>query len=155
MSVVDEAVRRVLRVKFALGLFEHPYAEGTEVTAAVAEHRPLVRKAAEEACAAEERERWTGSPLLPCPHAKKIALIGPLADNSGEMTGHGAARKYPDIVTMKEALEARPKKAADRCVCERHRNSERFRGRIRGSSGRRRTGRRGGAGPGRIERDER
>lgn len=28
MGVVDEAVRRVLRVKFALGLFEHPYAEG-------------------------------------------------------------------------------------------------------------------------------
>jgi hypothetical protein len=25
MSAVDEAVRRVLRVKFALGLFEHPY----------------------------------------------------------------------------------------------------------------------------------
>jgi beta-glucosidase len=31
MSVVDEAVRRVLRVKFATGLFEHPYAEGVEV----------------------------------------------------------------------------------------------------------------------------
>ena len=28
MSVVDEAVRRVLRVKFALGLFEHPYGDG-------------------------------------------------------------------------------------------------------------------------------
>jgi beta-glucosidase len=48
MAVVDEAVRRVLRVKFATGLFEHPYAEGVEVTAAVAENRPLVRKAAEE-----------------------------------------------------------------------------------------------------------
>ena len=48
MAVVDEAVRRVLRVKFATGLFEHPYTEGPEVTAAVAAHRPLVRKAAEE-----------------------------------------------------------------------------------------------------------
>ena len=48
MSVVDEAVRRVLRVKFALGLFEHPMrTEGGD--AAVPEHRPLVRKAAEEA----------------------------------------------------------------------------------------------------------
>ena len=26
-SVVDEAVRRILRVKFAMGLFEHPYIE--------------------------------------------------------------------------------------------------------------------------------
>ena len=30
MSAVDESVRRVLRVKFALGLFEHPYATGPE-----------------------------------------------------------------------------------------------------------------------------
>src|SRR5215472_2956927 len=48
MEVVDEAVRRVLRVKLAMGLFEHPYAEGTEVTAVVPAHRELVRKAAEE-----------------------------------------------------------------------------------------------------------
>ena len=48
MPVVDEAVRRVLRVKFALGLFEHPFTEGPEVTGAVAEHRPLARRAAEE-----------------------------------------------------------------------------------------------------------
>src|SRR6202012_3854534 len=32
LSVVDEAVRRVLRVKFALGLFEHPYPSAPEVT---------------------------------------------------------------------------------------------------------------------------
>ena len=32
MSVVDDAVRRVLRVKFALGLFDHPFTEGPEVT---------------------------------------------------------------------------------------------------------------------------
>ena len=48
MPVVDEAVRRVLRVKFALGLFDHPFTEGPEVTGAVAEHRPLARRAAEE-----------------------------------------------------------------------------------------------------------
>ena len=42
MATVDEAVRRVLRVKFALGLFEHPYPTGAEVTAAVPEHRELV-----------------------------------------------------------------------------------------------------------------
>src|ERR1700728_228610 len=66
MSVVDEAVRRVLRVKFAMGLFEHPYAEGTEVTAAVAEHRPLVRKAAEEAIVLLKNDAaGNGAPLLP------------------------------------------------------------------------------------------
>ncbi len=35
MATVDESVRRVLRVKFALGLFDNPYPEQPEVTAAV------------------------------------------------------------------------------------------------------------------------
>ena len=113
MSVIDEAVRRVLRVKFAMGLFEHPYAEGTEVTAAVAEHRPLVRKAAEEAIVLLKNDAANGAPLLPLSDSmKKIALIGPLADNSGEMTGSwGGDRRDPDVVTVKDALEARAKKS--------------------------------------------
>jgi beta-glucosidase len=41
-------------------------------------------------------------------NVKKIALIGPLADNSPEMTGSwGGDRKDPDVVTVKDALEAR------------------------------------------------
>ena len=48
IAVVDEAVRRVLRVKYALGLFDHPFTEGPEVTNAVPEHRGLARRAAEE-----------------------------------------------------------------------------------------------------------
>ncbi len=110
MSVVDEAVRRVLRVKFAMGLFEHPYAEGTEVKAAVAEHRPLVRKAAVEAIVLlQNKPVANGAALLPLAESvKKIALIGPLADNSGEMTGSwGGDRRDPDVVTVKDALEAR------------------------------------------------
>ena len=112
MSVVDEAVRRVLRVKFAMGLFEHPYAEGSEVTSAVAEHRPLVRKAAEEAIVLLKNATLeNGSSLLPLAESvKKLALIGPLADNSGEMTGSwGGDRRDPDVVTVKDALEARAK----------------------------------------------
>jgi beta-glucosidase len=113
MSVIDEAVRRVLRVKFAMGLFEHPYAEGKEVTSAVSEHRPLVRKAAEEAIVLLQNKSVAGgSPLLPLGDGvKKIALIGPLADNSGEMTGSwGGDRRDPDVVTVKDALEERAKK---------------------------------------------
>lgn len=113
MSVVDEAVRRVLRVKFAMGLFEHPYAERTEVKAAVAEHRPLVRKAAEEAIVLlQNKPVENGSALLPLAESvKKIALIGPLADNSGEMTGSwGGNRRDPDVVTVKDALEAHARK---------------------------------------------
>jgi len=112
MSSVDEAVRRVLRVKFALGLFEHPYAQGTEVTRAVAEHRPLARQAAEESLVLLQNKASGGeSPILPLANrAAKIALIGPLADNSQEMLAlWGAQGRNPDTVTVKDALEARAK----------------------------------------------
>jgi len=112
MSVVDEAVRRVLRVKFALGLFEHPYAEGNEVTSAVPQNRPLVRKAAEESIVLLQNNSANGgSALLPLQKdATKIALIGPLADNAGEMIGAwGMERRDPDVVTVKDAMERRIK----------------------------------------------
>lgn len=114
MSVVDEAVRRVLRVKFALGLFEHPYAEGKEVTAAVPEHRPLVRKAAEESIVLLKNSAASGgAAVLPLQKdVKSIALIGPLADDTGAMTGTwGETKRDPDVVTVKDALEQRMKQA--------------------------------------------
>ena len=47
-SVVDEAVRRILRVKFALGLFDNPYTPVTPPYAATTEGRAAARKVAEE-----------------------------------------------------------------------------------------------------------
>ena len=113
MSVVDEAVRRVLRVKFAAGLFERPFAEGAEVTAAVAAHRPLVRKAAEESFVLlQNNNQPDGAPLLPLSSARKrVALIGPLADSTAEMVGAwGGAGRDPDIITIRQALEERAQK---------------------------------------------
>lgn len=112
LQAVDEAVRRVLRVKFALGLFEHPYPEGKEVTEAVAEHRPLVRRAAEESLVLLQNKPFGGaSPILPLTNRPvKVALIGPLADNSEEMLGSwGGATRVPGVVTVKDALEAQAK----------------------------------------------
>src|SRR6202167_3107427 len=88
MTVVDEAVRRVLRLKFALGVFDHPFTEGPEVTGAVAEHRPLVRRAAEESFVLLQNKPAPQEPLLPlATTTKKIALIGPLADDANDMVG--------------------------------------------------------------------
>jgi beta-glucosidase len=114
IEVVDEAVRRVLRVKFATGLFERPYADGVEVTAAVAEHRPLVRKAAEESFVLLQNDKLAGgTTLLPLsPNGKRVALIGPLADDAGEMVGSWSlAGKSSDVVTLRQALEVRVQKA--------------------------------------------
>ncbi|MGA2755371.1 MAG: beta-glucosidase BglX [Terracidiphilus sp.] len=110
IAVVDEAVRRVLRVKFATGLFEHPYAQGVEVTAALAGHRPLVRKAAEESFVLLQNDKLAeGAPLLPLSSTRKrVALIGPLADDKGDMIGAWAgAGNDRDVVTLRQALAQR------------------------------------------------
>ncbi|HEX4577393.1 MAG TPA: beta-glucosidase BglX [Edaphobacter sp.] len=104
MASIDESVRRVLRVKFALGLFENPYPTQPEVTAAVPEHRPLVRQAAEESIVLLQNK----SDTLPLAPNTKIALIGPLADSPNEMQGSWAAgRRTTDVITLKSALEER------------------------------------------------
>ena len=104
LSAVDEAVRRVLRVKFALGLFSDPYPTKPEITAAVPEHRDLVRKAAEESFVLLRNQDH----LLPLSHGAKVALIGPLADSPNEMQGAwGGASRGADVVTLKTALRAR------------------------------------------------
>jgi len=114
MSVVDEAVRRVLRVKFALGLFDHPYARGTEVTAAVPAHRALVRRAAEESFVLLRNEQN----VLPLPQkAQKVALIGPLGDDPGQMLGAwSGGPQLSDVVTIRSALETRAKQYGGRVL---------------------------------------
>ena len=114
-ATLDEAVRRVLRVKLALGIFEHPYARpGGEVTAAVADHRPLARRAAEESIILLKNDPASdGLPVLPLrKDRKKIALIGPLADAASEMPGTWAmGARDQDIVTVRAALEEQCKLA--------------------------------------------
>ncbi|HEX7618150.1 MAG TPA: glycoside hydrolase family 3 N-terminal domain-containing protein, partial [Verrucomicrobiae bacterium] len=77
-SVVDEAVRRVLTVKFEKGLFDHPYVD--EARCQTAFLRPdaiaLAREAAAKSCVLLKNENGA-LPLSKA--AKRIALIGPLA----------------------------------------------------------------------------
>lgn len=106
MPTIDEAVRRVLRLKFALGLFDHPFVEGPEVTGAVAEHRPLARRGAQESFVLLKNANAGSSPLLPLSKNARIALIGPLADDAADMVGAwSGANNFPDVVTLRAALE--------------------------------------------------
>ena len=119
MSAVDEAVRRVLRVKFALGLFEHPYAEGKEVTVPVEAHRPLVRQAAEESLVLLQNKPSGNAPILPFTRKDaKIALIGPLADNPTAMIGDWGVNRTPGVVTLKDALESRSQQSGSNVLYE-------------------------------------
>ncbi len=108
MAAVDEAVRRVLRVKFALGLFKNPYApEAGSPPALNTAHLALARAAAEESLVLlKNAQAAAGRPLLPLGgNIRSIALIGPLADSAADMLGPWAAKGDPrDVVTPKAAL---------------------------------------------------
>jgi beta-glucosidase len=109
-SVVDEAVRRILRVKFALGLFDHPYTEAGPAYDATPERRAAARKVAAETFVLMKNEPVEGvGTLLPLTaKARKVALIGPMADNQGEMLGTWSVTGDPKyVVTLKTALAER------------------------------------------------
>ncbi len=112
--VVDEAARRVLRVKFALGLFDHPYADETLAPyAATPEKRALARQAAEETIVLLKNGAapvpYAAGKVLPLErNTPAIALIGPLADSPIDMLGSWpAAGDAKDAVTLRTALQAR------------------------------------------------
>jgi beta-glucosidase len=109
-SVVDEAVRRILRVKFALGLFDHPYTAEGPAYDATPERRAAARKVADETFVLLKNEPVEGvGALLPLTaKAKKVALIGPLADNQRELLGAWAVTGDPKyVVTLRSALAER------------------------------------------------
>jgi beta-glucosidase len=109
-SVVDEAVRRILRVKFVLGLFDHPYTAEGPAYDATPERRAAARKVAAETFVLLKNEPVEGvGALLPLTaKAEKVALIGPLADNPQEMLGAWAVTGDPKYaVTLRTALSER------------------------------------------------
>jgi len=108
-KVVDEAVRRILRVKFALGLFDHPYTTQGPAYDATPERRALARKVADETLVLLKNEPVEGAgTLLPLTaKAKKVALIGPLADDKPDMLGAWSQGDPKYAVTLRQALTER------------------------------------------------
>ena len=106
---VDAAVRRVLRVKYALGLFDHPYAdEKLEATAMLKpDSVTLARTVAERSLVLlKNSPAAAGASVLPLSsNLKNVALVGPLADAAAVMLGSWSAQGRPeDVVTLRKAL---------------------------------------------------
>jgi len=112
-TVIDEAARRVLRVKFALGLFDHPYADETKPAyVATPEKRALARRAAEETIVLLKNGRnpvpYVDRTLPIAKDTPVIALIGPLADSAIDMLGSWTGAGDPkDAVTLRTSLQVR------------------------------------------------
>lgn len=104
-SVLDAAVRRVLRVKFALGLFDDPYTEIRANYRPSQQNRETARRAAEESFVLLKNDPQEGRAVLPLRGSSTIALIGPLADSPGDMMGSWQAKgNQEDVITLRAAL---------------------------------------------------
>ncbi|KAG2588199.1 hypothetical protein PVAP13_5NG197300 [Panicum virgatum] len=90
MSRIDDAVRRILRVKFTLGLFENPYADtNLAVELGNQEHRDLAREAVRKSLVLLKNGKPGDTPLLPLPKKAHggILVAGSHADDLGSQCG--------------------------------------------------------------------
>ncbi|MBA0615430.1 hypothetical protein Godav_015568 [Gossypium davidsonii] len=89
MSRIDDAVKRILRVKFVMGLFENPMADNSLVNQLGSqEHRELAREAVRKSLVLLKNGESADKPLLPLPKkATKILVAGTHADNLGYQCG--------------------------------------------------------------------
>ena len=108
MARIDDAVRRILRVKFRAGLFEHPYvdvakAKDAERASCTDADRAAARKAAGRSMVLLKND----GPTLPLDPTKKTAVIGPLGDDQHDMLGPwwGQGRDE-DAVTVFTGIKA-------------------------------------------------
>ncbi|KAK4282116.1 hypothetical protein QN277_013529 [Acacia crassicarpa] len=89
MSRIDDAVKRILRIKFMMGLFENPLADYNLVKyLGIQEHRDLAREAVRKSLVLLKNGESPDGPLLPLPKkASKILVAGSHADNLGYQCG--------------------------------------------------------------------
>ncbi len=118
-AVIDRAVRRILRIKFALGLFDHkryPDLEGGKAVIGCATHRQVALEAAYQSIVLLKNT----NNILPLDAAKigRLAVIGPNADDpvaqlgdwvswSGQLGERARPRARESVVTVLDGLRNR------------------------------------------------
>lgn len=107
MQAIDSSVERILRAKYALGLFDDPYRfldvkrERREIRSEAVTN--LARKAAASSMVLLKNDHAT---LPLSKQTKRIALIGPLANNRSEVMGSWKARgEESDVVTVLDGIK--------------------------------------------------
>lgn len=105
LAVIDEAVRRILTVKFAKGLFDRPYTDESRYQTAylLPDAVDLAREAAVKSCVLLKND----NNLLPLSkQTQTIALIGPLGTDAEQMVGPWYSRAHSqDIVSLATGLQ--------------------------------------------------
>ncbi|KAJ0704626.1 putative glucan 1,3-beta-glucosidase [Helianthus annuus] len=114
MSRIDDAVKRILRVKFVMGLFENPL---TDLSMAKylgeQDHRDLAREAVRKSLVLLKNGNSVDQPMLPLPKkSTKILVAGTHADNIGNQCGgwtiewHGESGNITKGTTILSAVKS-------------------------------------------------
>ncbi len=104
MADIDESVRRVLRIKFRLGLFDNPYVEVLPESERVLQPEAIANalQTAVESMVLLKNDNGA----LPLAKTAKIALVGPLADNGDDLLGSWYGRgRAAEVTTVRDGLE--------------------------------------------------
>lgn len=106
---INKACRRILEMKYNLGLFDDPYRyideKRSKSEILTSEHRQFARKVAAQTFVLMKNERQ----ILPLKKSDKIAFIGPLLDDKANMPGTWAvAVDFKESVTVQSALKEFP-----------------------------------------------
>ena len=122
MKRIDQSVRRILTLKFQLGLFDDPFVDPVAADAAITANRDLAREAAEESITLLRNQ---GSPAtLPLATSANVVVTGPSADSvtnqlggwsvswqgvfgAGHVCCMGPPDQIPPATTVLEGIQAR------------------------------------------------
>ncbi|MGB2128179.1 MAG: glycoside hydrolase family 3 protein [Flavicella sp.] len=113
MARIDDAVRRILRQKFRLGLFENPFPDATLISQIGSEaHRKIAQKAVRESLVLLKNK----DKVLPLDsNTKKIVVVGEHANNAGLQSGgwtlrwQGVQHTYKGATTILEGIKQEAK----------------------------------------------
>ena len=115
MATIDECVRRILRVKFRLGLFENPYREVVEPAAEFSEKKFAIV----EQLAQESMVLLKNNGVLPLRKDARVAVIGPIADDKDIVLGGWRSHSKPEqTISILEAMRNEFGKVAFAKGCE-------------------------------------
>lgn len=112
MTRIDDAVERILRVKFVAGLFEYPYSDRSLLdTVGCKLHRDLAREAVCKSLVLLKNGKDQKKPFLPLDRkAKRVLVAGSHADDLGYQCGgwtatwHGASGRITIGTTVLDAI---------------------------------------------------
>lgn len=110
---IDDAVRRILRQKFRLGLFEKPFPDTTLISKiGIKKHREIAKKAVRESLVLLKNDNQ----VLPISkEIKKIVVVGEHANNAGLQSGgwtvnwQGSTENYKGAATILEGIKKQSK----------------------------------------------